>query len=225
MTRRFPLSALILLAGLSACATPVPDRGVEARTPTEHYKATAEARPEEIRLAVHAQGLSTTQATALAQFAATWSNAEGGQITLWSPVGGPDAQAAFRTGEGARTFLIAQGVPADRIAIQGYDAQGDVQASLRVGYMRYEAVVPKCGQAWQNISHSRSNDVQQNFGCAVTANLAAQIANPADLVRPREMSPADASRRLTVLEKYRKGEVVSSAKDAQAQGVISNAIK
>jgi pilus assembly protein CpaD len=225
MTRRVLLPLLVLAAGLSACATPIPDRVVEAKTPTEHYKATAQARPEEIRLVVHAQGLSTTQAAALAQFADDWSNAEGGQITLWSPVGGPDAQAAFRTGEGARTFLISRGVPADRIAVQGYDAQGDVQASLRVGYMRYEAIIPACGQAWQNVAHSRSNDVQQNFGCAVTANLAAQIANPADLVRPRDMGPVDSQRRMTVLDKYRKGEVVSSAKDAQAQGVISDAIK
>lgn len=225
MTRRFSLPVLLLLAGLSACATPVPDRVAKARTPTEHYKATAQARPEEIRLAVHAQGLSANQASALAQFAADWANGEGGQITLWSPVGGPDAQATFRTGEGARTVLIGQGVPADRIAIQGYDAQGDAQAALRVGYMRYEAVVPACGRAWQNVAHSANNDVQQNFGCATTANLAAQIANPADLVRPRDMGPPDAQRRLTVLDKYRKGEVVSSAKDAQAQGVVSQAIK
>ena len=225
MTRPLSLSVLVLLAGLGACATPVPDRVATARTPTEHYKATAEARPQEIRLVVHAQGLSTTQAAALAKFAADWSNGEGGQITLWSPVGGPDAQATFRTGEGARGFLVGQGVPADRIAIQGYDAQGDQQAALRIGYMRYESIVPACGQVWKNVAHSADNDVQPNFGCAVTANLAAQIANPADLMRPRDMGPPDAQRRLTVLDKYRKGEVVSSAQDAQAQGVVSTAIK
>jgi pilus assembly protein CpaD len=70
-----------------------------------------------------------------------------------------------------------------------------------------------------------SNDVQPNFGCAVTANMAAQIANPADLARPQHATPADAARRSLVLDKYRKGQITSSEKDDQAKGVVSDAIK
>lgn len=231
MTRALPTFAVLALAlplaGLSACASVrlAPTKPAMARTPTENFPLKAVERAEEIRLVVHAAGLSTTQAAALAQFADTWANGEGGQITLSSPVGGPDAGAAFRTGEGARSFLVSQGVPADRIVIRGYDAAGDMQASLRVAYVRYEAVLPECGRSWGNLSRSFDNLPQSNFGCAVSANMAAQIANPADIVRPRTMTPADAGRRSVVLDKYRRGEVVSSEKDAQAQGVISDAIK
>lgn len=217
-----------LVAGLAACASAsmdAPDRIADPRLPTEHYQAQAVESPQEIRLAIHAQGLSANQATALARFVQAWGEGEGGVITLSAPTAGPDAAAAFRTGEGARTFLIAQGVPADRIQVAGYDPAGLVEAPLRIGYTRYEAVIPACGQAWQNVASTKTNDVQANFGCAVTANMAAQIANPGDLVRPRDMTPADAARRATVLEKYRKGQVVSSEKDAQAQGVVSDAIK
>jgi pilus assembly protein CpaD len=35
----------------------------------------------------------------------------------------------------------------------------------------------------------------------------------------------DAGRRQTVIDKYRKGELTASAKDEQAQGVVSNAVK
>ena len=55
--------------------------------------------------------------------------------------------------------------------------------------------------------------------------MAAQVANPADLVRPADLAPADAQRRVYALDKYRKGEVTSSAADDQAKGVVSSVAK
>lgn len=218
--------ALAALCGLSACATKVPDRiGNSAKTPTEHFQARAEPSDTEIRLAVHAQGLSANQAEALARFAADWSDQGGGTITLRAPTGGADAGAAFRTTEGARHFLIEQGVPDDAIIVAGYDAKAEPAPVLHIAYSSYRAIVPSCGKTWTNMARSASNDVQPNFGCSVTANMAAQIADPADLARARPMTPADAARRATVLDKYRKGQVTASEKDDQAKGVVSDAIK
>ena len=216
-----PLACAALM-GLGACATKVPDRISDARTPTEHFQAKVTAADQEIRLAVHAQGLSPNQAEALAAFAADWRDADGGTITLSAPTGGAQSRAAFRSIETARSLLIDQGVSADHIAVVNYDAKGDAAAPLRIAYLRYQAQVPVCGQAWTNIAHSANNDVQPNFGCAVTANMAAQIANPADLTHPRASTPVDTQRRETMLDKYRKGQVTSSDKDDQAKGVISN---
>jgi pilus assembly protein CpaD len=220
-----PILAIAALASLSACATKVPDRVDNARTPTEHFEAKAAASEAEVRLAVHAQGLSASQADALAQFAADWNDSEGGAITLKAPTGGPDAAAAFRTAEGARSFLIDQGVPADRLVMTGFDAKTEPTPVIHLIYTRYQAVIPACGKTWKNISSSANNDVQANFGCAVTANLAAQIADPADLAGPRRSAPADSARRAVVLDKYRKGQPTSSEKDDQAKGVVSDAIK
>jgi pilus assembly protein CpaD len=58
----------------------------------------------------------------------------------------------------------------------------------------------------------------------MAANLAAQVANPEDLLRPRDSTPDRRGPRDVVLGKYRKGEVTSSAKDDQANGSISKAI-
>jgi pilus assembly protein CpaD len=218
-----PLIAAALLTGLAACATTkAPDRIADARTPTEHFQAKVTAADQEIRLAVHAQGLSPTQAEALAAFAADWREAEGGTITLSAPVGGAQPRGAFRTVEGARGVLIGQGVAEDHIAVVNYDAKGDPAAPLRIAYLRYQVQVPACGKTWTNIAHSSDNDVQPNFGCAVTANMAVQIANPADLAHPRASTPIDMQRREVMLDKYRKGQVTSSDKDEQAKGVISN---
>lgn len=218
-----PILAAIAL-GLSACATSVPGAVSDARTPTEQFKAEIKSVPAEIRLAVHAQGLSTNQAAALAGFVAAWREAEGGKITLRSPRGRVDGAAAYRTTEGARTLLIAQGVPAAAIETVGYEPATPAEAVLWVGYSAYVAVVPKCGQTWTNLSHNFANQPQPNFGCAVTANVAAQIANPGDLAVARDMASSDAGRRDQIITRYRAGEHTSSEQDKQADGAVSKAV-
>ena len=218
-----PLIAVLALTGLAACATPkAPGRIADARTPTEHFQTKVTSADQEIRLAIHAQGLSANQAEALAAFAADWREAEGGTITLSAPSGGTQSRAAFRIVEGARGVLIGQGVAADHIVVADYDAKGDPAAPLRIAYLRYRAEIPACGKVWTNVAHSADNEVQPNFGCAVTANMGAQIANPADLTRPRASTPIDTQRREVMLDKYRKGQTTSSDKDDQAKGVVSN---
>jgi len=221
------LSAFVLSACANLTSEPSLEVGrvAEPRTPTEGWKAEVTSRPHEIRLAVHASGLSPNQADALAGFVDEWREVEGGAITLQAPSGGPDGSAAFRTGEGARSFLISQGVSPSQIRIVGYDAKGQAAAPLLVGYLRSEATIPACGRSWTNIAHSAANEVQPNFGCAVVANMAAQIANPADLNGPRASAPADAGRRAVVMDKYRKGELTASQKDAQATGAVSQVVK
>ncbi len=218
---------LLTCAALGACATtplapPAPTRAEAAKTPTELWAAEVAPQPEEIRLAVHAQGLSNTQAAALGVFAGDWRDGGRGPITLHAPVGGPDAAMVSRSAEGARALLTSYGA---EVRVAGYEAKGDVQAPLIVSRESYVASVPTCGLEWENISRSATNQVQSQFGCSVSANMAAQIANPGDLLGPAQITAADAARRDVVLGKYRKGEITSSARDSQATGTISQVVK
>ncbi len=70
-----------------------------------------------------------------------------------------------------------------------------------------------------------SNQPQPNFGCAVTSNMTAQIADPGDLLGPRTMTPQDAARRQVVLQKYRAGEKTGAEIDDGANGAVSQAVK
>ena len=54
------------------------------------------------------------------------------------------------------------------------------------------AEAPECGHWPTNLADDPRNLPYPNFGCAQQHNLAAQIANPADLLGPRTM---DAGRR------------------------------
>lgn len=222
------LLALTAAAGLlSACLTPPPTPVGKAdapRTPTELWRAEVTQQPHEIRLAVRGDGLSPAQMEALSDFAEGW-RANGGPIVLRAPVGGPESASVGRASEHVRGFLLNAGVPTGEISVMGYEARGDARAPLILARQQYAVTVPACGRSWTNVAHSRTNEVQANFGCATTANMAAQIANPADLLGPAAVGPPDAQRREVVLDKYRKGEVTASAKDEQAAGAVAEAGK
>lgn len=215
------------LVGLSACTSNSLRMGQNESPATvlDAYKPRAYPTDAQIQLAVHAQGLSTTQADALGEFAAEWDSDQGGMITLRAPEGGPNSPAAFRTAEGARAFMVRQGIPEDRIVIAGYDARGLTEPNLIMTYTHYKVEIPTCNKAWKNLGNTRTNEPDDNFGCAVHANMYAQLADPGDLGRPRATTPSDASRKLSILELYRKGAVTSSAKDDAAKGTLSNAVQ
>ena len=111
-----------------------------------------------------------------------------------------------------RSALIAAGAPESRVQIVSYAAP-DPRAPVLAGFETVRAVVPQCGTQWGNLTRSANNTTSANFGCAVTANLAAQIANPRDIVQPRGMTPADAGRRSVVFDSYRAGERTAAERE------------
>ncbi|HUZ13277.1 MAG TPA: CpaD family pilus assembly protein [Caulobacteraceae bacterium] len=207
--------ALALLLG--ACATEHTGQGnPNPITPTERYSIQVRPAPEELRLAPHPAGLSPPQAQALGDFVRRWMDADGGAITLKAPQHGGDPASAYRTATSARDFLLAQGVSPRQVRIVGYEAGGDARAPIVVGFMRYRAIGPKCGRTWGDLSADSDNREYDEFGCSMTANFAAQIADPADLLAPRRSAPPDANRRETVMGKYQQGVITSTPKDDQA---------
>lgn len=233
MTRQALLSRTALLGlallALGGCATgrePAATAAAKPRTDTQQWvdRVQVTAQPDEILLAPHAAGLSDRQTQALDALLSRWLDAEAREIVVSAPVGAPASDAAARMAGAARARLVGLGAPATRVRIVGYDATAEADAPLKVGFLRHVAQIPQCGQHWENLTATRDNAPFANYGCAITANMAAQVANPEDLQRPRDMDPADAARRDTVYGKYRRGEVTSSAKDDQATGAISKAI-
>ncbi|MES2034317.1 MAG: CpaD family pilus assembly protein [Pseudomonadota bacterium] len=223
--RLTPVLAALALAG---CATAVTSPPVAMTAPTAldtwASRVELQAEPEEIRLAAHDAGLSGNQARALADFHARWLQAEGGVITIAAPSNSGQPAGSYRVSADARTFLVTQGASPDQVRLIGYDAGGDPLAPVIVGFDRYVAVTPVCG-GWRAATSTFTNEPQDGFGCAVSANMAAQVANPEDLARARAMTPADPGRRSVVFGKYRQGAATSTAKDEQASGAVSQSIR
>ena len=205
LTRTFPAAAFTLAAlCLTACTSEPKGAAAKAPPPINpgaQFVLTADAATDKIALAPHTDGLSGAQLAALRDLAARRAEVGGGVVNLSLPHGAADAAAAGRTADAAQTVLNVAGVAVQRSTYES----DDPKAPLLVSFDYEKPDIPHCGH-WDDLTKTKDNGVYSNFGCAVTANMAAQIANPADIAHPRGEDAPDAGRRLTVLDKYRQGK-------------------
>ncbi|CAN5372950.1 CpaD family pilus assembly protein [soil metagenome] len=214
------LSAPLLLA---ACGGPVGGIGPAPLSPTSRFSLQVEPDVDRIALAIHEDGVSANQQAALAAIAGRFGAEGATALRIEAPAGG-DVVAndfAFRI----KAALEHAGAPGYLIQVVAYEAP-DARAPVLVGFETLQAVVPRCGTQWGNMSRTNRNESSVNFGCAVTANLAAQIENPRDIVTPRGMTPSDSGRRAVVFDNYRKGEVTAAPQeDLIAKRRVSQAVE
>ncbi len=217
------LLVLSLAGSVAACATDgVADKTPPPLTPTEKFAIKVTPREDQILLAAHANGLSAAQSAALSDLADRWRDQGEAVIHIQSPRhGGEDS---YRSVAAIQDALYSLGVTPDKVDVVDYDPGARPNPPIIVGFQHYEARGPECGREWSNFSHSMDNATSANFGCAATANIAAMIANPGDMLAPRQSTTPDIGRRAVVLGKYRAGTTTSSSKDDQASGAISSTV-
>jgi hypothetical protein len=59
-----------------------------------------------------------------------------------------------------------------------------------------------CGQDWPDLANDPSNHLAPNHGCAVNANIAAMVADPKVIKKPKRKGPASASTAVTAISNY-----------------------
>ncbi|MFT4089744.1 MAG: CpaD family pilus assembly lipoprotein [Asticcacaulis sp.] len=213
------LGSTMLVGGCST--TPEPSSTIEATLPGGKYQLAAESRSDTVHFKLHTNGFSENQRRALDQIADKASWASGTAIDLVITTSNhPDS---IRGGTAIADYLVARRVYASSISLA--TAENLPVDVIAVSEIEYRTVRETCNRKWDNLTKTASNKVQSNFGCAVTANMAAQIADPRDVAAPQPATPADAGRKVTIIDKYRKGEITSSAENEAARGTISDAIK
>lgn len=161
----------------------------------------------------HMETLSVTNDASangkISAFASAYLSSGNGSITVSAPTADAGRQVADR--------LAATGVPRDRI-VMGAMASGN---AVELSYVGYGASSPACSNWPDNVAYTFDNLPKADFGCATQHNLAAQIADPRDLVTPQPMTPPDTERRMIVIEKWRKGEPTASQKTDEQSGAVS----
>ena len=128
-----------------------------------------------------------------------------GTVRIMAPSGSINAGAASLLVRQVADVLRREGVPGNRIISTLYQAGSvDDAAPIRISFMAITASTSECGH-WSEdmLAKSEENRHYGNFGCASQNNLAAQIANPGDLLAPRGATPIDAARRANVIDSYR----------------------
>jgi len=196
---------------LTACVGPDAnlDRGI-APMALSRYVLQVEPDQDRIALAVHQSGLSQNQRQALTSLAQRYRSSARSGLVIEVPTNAD--QMASQTVSQIASTLENLGVPRDQISVASYNGPGE-RAPVLAGFTTIRASVPRCGTQWGNLSRTGNNDGASNFGCAVNANLAAQIADPNDIVAPRTMTPPSAQRRTVVFDAYRQGQTTSAQRE------------
>jgi len=152
-------------------------------------------------------GMTVGDAAAFDDFLSDYRAHGNGSLGISVP-GGPPAHAAI-------TFFAeraaASGIPRDKILVSTHDvADGDFRVD--VSYIAYSASTKTCGDWSENLAYTSDNLTPKNFGCAVQQNIAAQLADPRDLIRPRSSDPADGNRKTVIITNYEAGKPTAAEK-------------
>ena len=104
-------------------------------------------------------------------------------------------------------------------------AAPDPRAPVLAGFETVRAVIPNCAAEPRAMEGRFSNEASIGLGCAINANLAAQIADPRDILGHRPVSPADSGRAAVVFDNYRRGEQTSAPQETLVEGRIAKAVE
>lgn len=207
--------AAVLLAG--SCAAPSNDGTVFADglrnhpiTVAPHYNSIQVAFSDAYA------GLTPEDGTQLASFVEDYLARGDGAISISAPRGPNSSAALSYFGE----HLARMGVPRNRILVGTHDA-GSGGGRVEIGYIVYSARTDPCGNWTTDAADTANNLPMPDFGCSVQHNIAAMVSDPRDLVAPRGMDAADATRRETVVDTYEKAQSTASQKSSSQSADLS----
>jgi len=204
------LAAAALGGSLSACA----DRVVTAPTypgdVRERHPIVLADAPRTLDVFINGpSGLDPRQRADVRAFAEEYRRHGRGPMIAQVP---SYARGTPQTLEAIRVSLAEGGLPGAYLSASPYQPADPSAASpIRLSFQRLQAkVASQCGQWPQDLGVSDPgfnlrNDPYWNLGCAARSNMAAQVADPVDLVRGRTESPPDTIRRGKVIEAIREG--------------------
>ena len=206
--------SIALLSGLGGCGTT--DRMKVSSIPTDDYRirhpiVIAEAA-QTLDLFPSGGGrvLDERSAAQVREYAARYRAFGHGPIDVFVPTG-PHTAASRGTVEAIRNVLAAGGVRAPA-SVMTYPVTDPALASpVRLRFVAIKAkVANRCGEWPRDLGSGSSVDGWQNktywnYGCAYQTAIAAQVADPRDLVTPQAEGPTDTLRRSRAIVSVRKG--------------------
>ena len=203
------LAIATLAASLAGCAKFGRDSVTVGSIPddyrTTHPIVIAE-KNQKIDLPVGAgdRGMTGSQRDTLLGFLDGYDKSAAPSLTIAIPRGSANEVAALVAGRDFARVAVAAGVKRDRIVMTSYQSVvPEASAPVRVAFVAVRAQTDKCGRWPEDLTDTSENKHYADFGCSYQNNLAAQIANPNDLLGPRKQSEIDAENRGKVIDLYR----------------------
>ncbi|MER8534303.1 CpaD family pilus assembly protein [Mesorhizobium sp. M1005] len=202
-----PIMAIAVAALLAGCANrdSVTVGAIPDDYRTTHPIVIAE-KIQKIDLPVGAgdRGMTRSQRDTLLGFLDGYDRSAAPVLTIEIPSGSANEIAAAAAGRDFARLAMASGISRKRIAMRSYQSVSvEASAPVRVAYVSVKAQTDKCGRWPEDLLETSENKHYADFGCSYQNNLAAQMANPVDLIGPRKQTPIDAANRSAVIDVYR----------------------
>ena len=203
----------IIAVSLAACRGHMDDSYVAGWLHIDHdemHPITVSKQPATLSIPIHrgTYGLVPNQQARLSRFLSRYKARDTGNSNLLVhvPSGSANEVEAMQAVGELRQLIGEHGFDPTLVMVKPYQARAGSQPPIRVSYSRYVAQGPDCGTWPTNVARQFDNLHYENYGCAIQKNIAAQIANPADLLGPRTMTPRSEDRRKDTWDKYLKGK-------------------
>ena len=129
------------------------------------------------------------------------------KLILSAPSGGANDVAGMQVVAEVRDMIAEAGFPPSSVHVEASGGR-----HVRISYLQVVAKGPECGLWPTNLARDPANVAYPNFGCATQRNFAEMVANPADLLGPRTLTPRVGDRRQKTYENYVKGESTTAKK-------------
>ncbi|BCH28058.1 CpaD family pilus assembly protein [Mesorhizobium sp. L-8-3] len=149
------------------------------------------------------RGMTRGQKVAIEGFLYGYDRSAAPVVRVMVPSGSANHVAASEASSDFVRVLRSNGVPEGRIAVISYQAGSpELSPPVRLSFSAMRAQTGKCGRWPEDLLNTVENKHYADFGCSSQNNLAAQIANPEDLLGPRKPSPVDADNRSDAIDQY-----------------------
>ena len=149
--------------------------------------------------------LSARDEDAVGDFLAQYAASGEGPLYINVPSNSQTSQGVAQATSIVQSYLGRLGISGAPVQSGQYPAVPGAPAPVIVSYRRLTTAPINCSQG-ASLTHASNNQPYGNFGCAQTANLAALIDNPRQLLAPYAFDNASAVRRMTVMDNYILGE-------------------
>ncbi len=126
-------------------------------------------------LSTDGAGLAPGEERRLAGWMTSLHVGYGDQLSIDDPAADPSARAGVAAEAARFGLLVSEDAPVTGAPV--------APGTVRVVLTRMKASVPHCPDYTREGQPEFNSNTSSNFGCAAYSNLAAMVANPADLVR------------------------------------------
>jgi len=213
------LCALTAVVGLSACATPT-----ETFAPSSLRNAVQVAESiERLELYTRPDGLelSARDKLAVAQFLDGYARSGDGPLYVNRPVNALSGLGTQQAESVIRGLMAQGGLNSNAVQTGQYASRPGAPAPVVVSYRALRALPQDC-RAMGSLTDTYSNQSRAGFGCFQSANLAAMITDPRQLLEPYAQGQPNAQRRQVIYDKYIQGETTAAAINPDQRIEIDN---